>query len=139
MSCHFYANGDIDMHYFYTFSCFVWYATFMWDIAILVNQEVMIQFQHVNATNLILWILPPGNDHRMIIEIIPYPYIVPHLNANELLYVFLFHICDFNNNTLCDYHLNRSNVTKIFVILLPLTFFMQDTSRMMIKITNMEY
>ena len=37
-------------------------------------------------------------------------YVMPHFDANELLYAFIFYICDFNNHAWCGGCLNRSKV-----------------------------
>ena len=40
-------------------------------------------------------------------------YMIPHFNANELLYAFVFHVCDFDNHALCDSCLNRPKVINV--------------------------
>ena len=40
-------------------------------------------------------------------------YMMPHFNANEQQYAFIFPICDFDNHALCDSYLNRSKVINI--------------------------
>ena len=37
-------------------------------------------------------------------------YTMPHFNANEQQYAFIFPICDFDNHALCDSYLNRSSI-----------------------------
>ena len=72
------------------------------------------------------------------------PYMMPHFNAKELLYAFIFHNFEFNNFliliTMLDVSwLNKSKVTNLFIFLWPLTRLKQDTWSMIIKIPNMEY
>ena len=38
-----------------------------------------------------------------------------HFNTCELLYAFIFHICDFDNYAWYDSPLNRSKVTNLYV------------------------
>ena len=49
------------------------------------------------------------------------PHVIPHFDANELLYAFVFHTCDFDNHSLYNCHLNRSNLINTLILLLHLT------------------
>ena len=55
-------------------------------------------------------VLPLRNDHGIIDRNPRLLYMMPHFNANEQQYAFVFPICDFDNHALCDSYLNRSKV-----------------------------
>ena len=52
-------------------------------------------------------VLPLRNDHGFYIL---HSYMMPHFDANELLYAFVFHICGFDNHSWCGSCWNRSKV-----------------------------
>ena len=66
-------------------------------------------------------------------------YMMPHFDANEVLYVFVFHICDFNKHGWCGSCFEQVKGHQYALIMWPLTLLTQNKWSMVIEITNMEY